>query len=302
MKNKITNNSTNKVNQLTSLTAQEYQILLKEFDYRAIQKMKRYTLQGYERKRIQQKESRNSSLLGSVKKLDFMLLYLKENMNQHVIGAFYKMSQSKVSQWFSYLLPVLEKSLKELNFIPVYGEMYKHSNQSDDYVFGDVTERDLPRKRCYEAQREDFSGKKHQHTEKNFALCDSRKYIHFLSAAETGSTHDKAIFDELDIDTGEVPFLMDLGFLGADETDETILIPFKKPKGGELNIVQKQLNKVMASARVKVEHAFSGVKRLKIIKEKIRIPSYQKRESIIKIAVAIHNLRISLRTPLLNYS
>jgi len=63
------------------------------------------------------------------------------------------MSQPKVSQWFSYLLPVLEDSLKRLGYLPVFQESYTHSNQEDDYVFGDITERELPRKRCHEAQK-----------------------------------------------------------------------------------------------------------------------------------------------------
>jgi hypothetical protein len=284
------------------LTTEEYEILLEKFDYSVKQNMKMYTLQGERRKRVQAEESKNSSLLGSRKKLDFMLVYMKENMNQYTLGYFLKMSQSKVSQWFSYLLPVLEESLKRLGYLPVFQEEYTHCNQKEDYVFGDITERELPRKKCYEAQKEDYSGKKHLHTEKNFALCDQQGYIHFISASYTGKTHDKAVFDDLNINTGTVPFLMDLGFLGSEEVDQTILLPFKKPKGGKLNKVQKQLNQAMASARVKVEHAFSGVKRLKIIGQKIRIPSYQKRQCIFKIATAIHNLRVSSRNPIQLYS
>jgi len=123
-----------------------------------------------------------------------------------------------------------------------------------------------------------------------------------MSASYTGKTHDKAVFDDLNIDTATVPFLMDLGFLGTEEVHQNILLPFKKPKGGKLNKVQIQLNKAMASARVKVEHAFAGVKRLKIIGQKIRIPSYQKRQCILKIATAIHNLRVSCRNAIQLYS
>jgi hypothetical protein len=92
VKNKRTNNSRVKVTQLTSLTTEEYEIILERFDYSVSQKIKMYTLQGNRRKRFQQNESNNSSLLGSSKKLDFMFLYLKENMNQHTFGYFYGMS------------------------------------------------------------------------------------------------------------------------------------------------------------------------------------------------------------------
>jgi len=295
------NNSTIKVNQLTSLTSKEYEILLKEFDYQVLQKLKRKTLQGHQRKRIQARESINSSLYGSDKKLKFILMYLKGNMNQSLLGSFFKMSQPKVSQWFSYLLPVLELSLDRLGYSPVFGTSYEHKDRTTEYLSGDITDRDLPRKGCYDAQKEDFSGKHHKHTEKNFGLSDPNGYILFLSPSYTGSTHDKTIFDELELIIKEVPFFLDLGFLGVNE-DENIILPFKKPKGKKLNPVQKQLNKAISSLRVKVEHAFGGMKRLKMIRNKIRIPCYQKRQSIVKVAAAIHNLRVAFRIPLINYS
>lgn len=275
-------------------------MLLKEFDIEVCKRLRRYTLQGHQRKRVQMAESKNSSLYGSSKKLEFILMYLKENMNQTTLGSFFKMSQSKVSQWFTFLIPALEYSLDRLGYSPVFGCDYRHKDDSTEYLSGDVTERELPRKRCYEAQKEDFSGKHHKHTEKNFALCDPKGYIHFMSYSSTGSTHDKPIYDELNIEPGEIPFLLDLGFLGVEE--KTIILPYKKPKGKKLNAVQKQLNKAISSLRIKIEHAFAGVKRLKIMKEKIRIPCYSKRQRIVKIAVAIHNLRVSMRKPIVNYS
>ena len=300
MKSNQSNSPKLKVNQLTSLTDIEYEMLLKAFDIEVCTRLRKYTLQGHQRKRIQKLESRNSSLYGSSKKLKFMLMYLKENMNQTTLGSFFEMSQSKVSQWFTFLIPALEYSLERLGYSPDFGSDYRHKDDLTEYLSGDVTERELPRKRCYEAQKEDFSGKHHKHTEKNFALCDPSGYIHFLSYSSTGSTHDKPIYDELNIAVGKVPLLLDLGFLGAEE--KTIILPFKKPKGKKLNAVQKQLNKAISSLRIKIEHAFAGVKRLKIIKEKIRIPCYDKRQRIVKIAVAIHNLRVDMRKPLINYS
>jgi len=91
-------NSKVKVNQLTSLTAQEWENILVLFSKKVKEKQECYTLQGKLRKRFQRLESRNSSLLGSEKKLSFLLLYLKEQMNQYTLGHFYKMSQPKVSQ------------------------------------------------------------------------------------------------------------------------------------------------------------------------------------------------------------
>ncbi len=252
------------VNQLRSLTEAEYKILLRAFDYEVTQELKKKTLQGQKRLRIQKQESKNSSLYGSKKKLSFMLEYMKNNMNQVLIGRMYEISQPKVSQWFKYLLPLLEASLVKLGYCPMYGSDYEHKDEQTGYLAGDVMDRILPRKVCYKAQKEDSSGKHHRHTEKNFGLCDSNGYIHFMSDSYTGSTHDKTIFDELNIETNHTSLLLDLGFLGVDEN---IITPFKKPKNRELSITKKQLDKAISSLRVIIENAFSGIKRLKMIKK-----------------------------------
>ncbi len=169
-------------------------------------KLSNYTLQGVRRKYKQKKEPPNSSLIGSEQKLNFLLLYLKEQMNQYTLGHFYKMSQPKVSQWLSYLLPVLEQSLEQLGVMPCYQEQYCHVLEQEGYLAADVTERVIPRKICYKAQKEDYSGKQHQHTEKNLAVCDQQGYIHFLSASYTGSTHEKTLWADYAFKAMEVVY------------------------------------------------------------------------------------------------
>ena len=298
MKKKQSNSSRAKVNQLTSLTELEFDKLLFEFDLEVNKKMKFYTLKGTRRKYIPLSESSRSSLFGSRNKLNFMLMGMKENMTQELLGMCFEMSQSKVSEWFSYLLPILESSLDQLGYSPRFGMDYEHKAQGETHLLGDVTEREIPRKTCYSAQKEDFSGKSHMHAEKNFGICAPSGRILFLSYSFSGSTHDKTIYDELTINIGGTPFLLDLGFQGVDENGST-MIPFKKPKGKKLGDVKKQINKAMSKLRVKIEHVFAGLKRLRMLKEKIRIPDYHKRQTIVKIAAAIHNLRVEQRRPLI---
>ena len=298
MKKNESKSSRVKVNQLTSLTEEEFQILLKQFDKEVKKKLKLYTLKGERRKCLPLSEASNSSLLGSRNKLNFMLMAMKENMTQTLLGVCFNMSQPKVSEWFSYLLPVLEKSMDQLKLSPIFGMDYEHEDQKETHLLGDITERALPRKVCYSAQKEDFSGKSHMHAEKNFGICNPQGRILFLSYSFSGSTNDKAIYDELEINVGDVPFLLDLGFQGVNE-DGSTMIPFKKPKFKKLGIVKKQINRAMSKLRVKIEHVFAGLKRLRMIKDKIRIPSYAKRQTIVKIAAAIHNLRVQCRKPLI---
>lgn len=298
MKKKQSNSSRPKVNQLTSLTDKEFEILLREFDSGVKKKIRLYTLKGERRKYVPKSESLRSSLYGSKNKLNFMLINMKGNMTQELLGRCFQMSQPKVSEWFSYLLPVLESSLEKLGFCPVFGMSYNHEDKTETHLLGDITERQIPRKTCYSAQKEDFSGKSHMHAEKNFGICNPEGRILFLSYSFSGSTHDKPIYDELEISVGDVPFLLDLGFQGVDENGST-MIPFKKPKKKKLGTVKKQINRAMSKLRVKIEHVFAGLKRLRMLKEKIRIPSYAKRQTIVKIAAAIHNLRVEHRKPLI---
>ena len=85
----------------------------------------------------------------------------------------------------------------------------------------------------------------------------------------------------------------DLGFVGIERDCPNAILPFKKTLGKELTELQNQINKAIGSARIRVEHAFSGVKRLKIIPNKIRLKTYQVRDRVFKIAAGLHSLRMS---------
>jgi hypothetical protein len=108
-----------------------------------------------------------------------------------------------------------------------------------------------------------------------------------------GSVHDKTIADEYPLILPFGSFLkQDLGFVGHSPNNTTIEIPFKKPKNKELTFSQKIYNKLLSSTRIVVEHANSGVKRLKIIKDIVRIHDSWFRDTLISVACALHNFRI----------
>ncbi|NME71712.1 transposase family protein [Flammeovirga aprica JL-4] len=111
-----------------------------------------------------------------------------------------------------------------------------------------------------------------------------------------GSVHDKSIWDDLVIKKSSINILVDLGFLGTDKTHENIILPYKTSKYKKTSSLQKQINKGISSLRIKVEHAFSGVKRLKILSQKIYLRSPNIYDLLIKIGVGLHNLRVKFRT------
>ena len=57
------------------------------------------------------------------------------------------------------------------------------------------------------------------------------------------------------------------GLLGLHENSRT---PFKKPKGGELTVEQKQFNRKLAQERVVIEHIIRHLKIFRILAERYR--------------------------------
>lgn len=111
-----------------------------------------------------------------------------------------------------------------------------------------------------------------------------------------GKIHDKKICDEEPIEFPEETILLqDLGFQGYYPKNVTVLMPQKASKYHPLTEDQKQNNRSISSKRVKVEHAISGVKRSRIVKDIFRNWRYGFEDEVMEIACALHNLRISFR-------
>ena len=135
---------------------------------------------------------------------------------------------------------------------------------------------------------------KKKHGIKNLTLCDDNQLIYYVSATESGSMHDKAMADDYPIKLPPNSVLrQDLGFLGHRPEGVLVEEPFKKPKNKELSFTQKIYNKMLASTRVVIEHSNSGVKRLKIIKDTIRVHSTEFRDTVMVVACALHNFNLS---------
>jgi len=92
--------------------------------------------------------------------------------------------------------------------------------------------------------------------------------ILYTSKHYAGKIHDKTILEEESkteklSDTRKI--LVDLAFLGIGNEYNNIHMPVKKPKGKELTARQKEKNKKLSRTRVKIENAFAGVKRLRVV-------------------------------------
>lgn len=62
----------------------------------------------------------------------------------------------------------------------------------------------------------------------------------------------------------------DLAYLGLKEIGCRLFTPLKKPKGGILEPLQKQINREISRRRIVVEHVIGRLKRFKIVSERYR--------------------------------
>lgn len=140
-----------------------------------------------------------------------------------------------------------------------------------------------------------YSGKKKCHNVKNVLLGDETCSVPFLSDTYEGSVHDKPIADQTPYPLPEKSeLLQDKGFIGFTLDGITITQPHKKPKGGELSEQQKAENKQIGHRRVRIEHIICSIKRLRIVKDTIRLTRDTARDMVMEIAVGLHNFRLRL--------
>ena len=116
----------------------------------------------------------------------------------------------------------------------------------------------------------------------------------FLTDTVEGKKHDKKLADETDYSLPEGSKLaQDTGFQGFNLENVAILQPKKKPKGGELSDLEKDINQWHSSLRIRVEHAIGGVKRYRIVKDKIRNCKPGFRDAVMETCCGLHNFRLN---------
>jgi hypothetical protein len=130
---------------------------------------------------------------------------------------------------------------------------------------------------------------------KNVLLVNTPLTILFLSDTYGGRTHDKRIADATPYPLPEGSgLLQDLGFLGFTLAGVEILMPTKKPRGGELTVKQQFDNEILHKRRLRIEHVNSSVKRCRIVKDRLRLWKRGVRDLVMEICCALHNFRVRL--------
>ena len=120
--------------------------------------------------------------------------------------------------------------------------------------------------------------------------------ILYLSETYEGSVHDKKICDEEPFEfQQEIELLQDLGYQGHTPKNAVIQMPVKSSKYKKLTEEEKIANRMKSSRRVAIEHAISGIKRCRIVKDKFRYRRYGYDDLVMELACGLHNLRVDHR-------
>jgi hypothetical protein len=130
-------------------------------------------------------------------------------------------------------------------------------------------------------------------------LSNPQRAILFLSDCWVGRTHDyRMLLEEFPPAEGwfaEFRLRVDLGFLGIEKdfVCKELFIPHKKPQQKELTLEQKAENKLLASKRIVVEHALAGLKRYRILSDRLRLHDLELYNVILGVCAGLWNFYLS---------
>lgn len=138
-------------------------------------------------------------------------------------------------------------------------------------------------------------------------LSNKKRKILYISKLYTGAKHDYSMMKTEF--PPEIPWfthfslLLDSGFQGADTKYKAaeIKITFrrKRVKKGETNdLTPEQMahNKAVGSERIYVEHSIGGMKRFRILYNRIRIKSNKTLDTIINVTAGLWNFHLDFIT------
>lgn len=260
-------------NALTGLTVKEFERLVADFswnysEYEAKRKPDRIRKLG---------GGRNSKLESLEEKLFYILWYLKIYPTFDLASFFVGFHRSKACDWAHILLPILETTMKRKLVLPQrkisdpeeFLRLYPEARE----VFADGIERSIERSKNKKRQQKTYSGKKKQHTRKSIIVSDSRRRILVVTKAKSGRRHDKRLADKESVFEHlppDVEVFADTAFTGVQRVHAKTYLPQKKPKGRDLAPDEKEMNRIISSFRVVVEHAIGGIKRYRCMSDKLR--------------------------------
>jgi len=88
---------------------------------------------------------------------------------------------------------------------------------------------------------------------------------------------------------------LDLGYLGVEQeyACQALSLPHKKLKKQELSVEQKQENHDFARERVEVEQAIGGLKRYRILSDRLRVHDVDLYDNVVGVCAGLWNFYLT---------
>jgi DDE superfamily endonuclease len=197
-------------------------------------------------------------------------MYIRQNSPQEFLGDLREVSQPTISRYVAALVPIIEAVLKE--FVPTAEEAIEVVNGRACLVDGTITP-------CWSyADHKELWSRKHGTTGFNVqfvSLLDGEPV--YISDPLPGKTHDATAFTETpvaEIVEKSGGAIADKGYQG-----HIAATPRKKPRGGELSIMDQQCNAEISALRAPVERLVAHFKAWRIFHTDYRRPYSTYREA-----------------------
>jgi DDE superfamily endonuclease len=236
------------------------------------------------------------------------LLWLRIYPTYEVLGFFFELHKRNAQLNVRNVLEVLD-SLSDFPFDRPSKDRKKLRSAAevmaafpDVRFLIDAKEQRINKPQGEEQQKPYYSGKKEAHTIKTQLVVNPRGQIELVSASVPGATHDltllrgSGVLERLGEGEGA---MMDKGYVGVDKEypDIPVVMPFKKPRGGELSDFQKDYNRRVAKERIVVEHTIAQVNRFTVLRQVFRGKQRQRHRQVIAVVAKLVNERLAV-TPL----
>ena len=238
----------------------------------------------YERKRLSREDRKRDVGAGRPFKLSLrdrllmLLIYYRLYVSSTLTGFLFDLDHSNVLRDIRYIEPLVSECIPIPKNIYVRAKRSTTPEEVEEYFLGftafvDATEQEIPRPKNSTKRKSHYSGKKRRHTVKTQLTVNEKGLIIHRTNHARGRRHDYALFksNHPELPKG-VRAGVDLGYDGIqnDFPELNALIPFKRRNGKKLTPNQKRLNRVLAKARVVVEHTISRMKKFRIMGEEFR--------------------------------
>ncbi len=170
----------------------------------------------------------------------------------------------------------------------------------------DAKEQRINKPQGEQAQRPYYSGKKRAHTVKAQVVVNPRGQIEAVSESVPGSTHDltllvaSGVLDRLGEAEGG---MLDKGYVGVEKYREGVplVLPNKKPRGGELSAFQRAHSREVARHRIVVEHTMAQLNRFTALRQVFRGKQRERHGGVARVVAKLVNRRLDVK-PLKTYA